>query len=477
MKIAQRIAHLFCKIQRKKILQLLRSVNPDNLIKASEKNVLAAFQRAAREVPAYKKLLDSLHINASEITTIEHFKKTAPWCDKYTTFHENNIENLCAGGNLEEVKSLLTSSGHSGVFSFGVNTLRNLKDSSRSIDLGLDYSFDISNKKTLLINCLPMGVKVNTGLIIAETSVREDMVWAVIKKFSPHFQQTILVGEGSFLKKIVEDGATQGINWSNGVFHFITGEEGIAENYRTYLARLLGINLQDPSRGMIGSSMGVAELDLNIFHETRDTIAIRRLAHANSNLRNELFGKDAKVCPMLFVYYPHRTFVEELPSGSGPDQIVISMLSPRMKIPLIRYKTGDLGRILPYPKVLEILKRFGLEKLAPDLKLPLIAVYGRGQCVRYNNFTLYPEEVKEALYSDFSLASSLTGAFKLAKTDKGISLAVQLRKDSLLSDTLQNKFAAALRTFSDAPITIAFHSYYSFPHFMELDYERKFNYI
>src|SRR5205814_667277 len=115
-----------------------------------------------------------------------------------------------------------------------------------------------------------------------------------------------------------EDGAEHhGIDWPSLPVNLITGEEGIAENYRDYIAGLIGI--EDPSRKdgkLIMSSMGVAELDLNIFHETADTIAIRRLAHRDPALRRALFGDTATVCPMLFVYYPHRCHVEEL-AGAG----------------------------------------------------------------------------------------------------------------------------------------------------------------
>lgn len=477
MEIFKRIAENSLKTKRKRIINFLCNAHPEDLIRASEQGVISAFKRTAQRVPAYKELLHSLNIEPSGITDIESFKKLIPYLDKKNAFQDNSIQNLCLDGNLKEVKSILTSSGHSGIFSFGVNTLQNLKDSSQSIDLGLDYSFDISNKKTLLINCLPMGVKVNTSLTIAETSVREDMVWAVIKKFASQFEQIILVGEGSFLKKIVEDGLLQGINWQSGVFHFVAGEEGIAENYRTYIAQLVGIDLDGNSKGMIGSSMGIAELDLNIFHETRGTIRIRRLANANTELRHALFGDSVKFCPMLFVYYPHRTYIEELAIESGKKEIVISMLSPRMKIPLMRYKTGDFGKLLPYRKVQEILMRFGYEKLMPDLKLPLIAIFGRGDAVKFKNYIVYPEEIKEAIYADFSLVSSLTGAFRLIKTDTDIILAVQLKKDAALPRAAQEKLKASLSRFTNADLRIVFYLYPEFPYAMELDYERKFKYI
>lgn len=473
------LAARFDKYERRKLIGLLKSVDPDTLIKLSEKNVLSAFRRAAKRSPSYRKLLALRQIDPDSIKDIKDFIGRAPFLDKKNTFQDNEILDLCLDGNLNEVKSLLTSSGHSGIFSFGVNTLENLRTSSKSIDLGLHYTFNIDDKKSLLINCLPMGVKVNTSLTIAETSTREDMVWAVVKKFSHLFEQTIMVAEGSFLKKIIEDGKDlQGINWKKGRFHLITGEEGIAENYRTYMADLMGMDPDNPSNsGIIGSSMGVAELDLNIFHETSDTVKLRRLAHKDQRFREALFGEGTNICPMLFVYYPHRTYVEEIPAEFGQNHIVISMLSKQMKIPLLRYKTGDLGRIIPYNKLKSVLSSLGLEALTPELKLPLIAIFGRGNSVKAGNAPLFPEEVKEALYYDFDVASRVTGAFKLIAQGSSVNISIQLRKEKQCGETIKEKFASAMRRYTGAAFNTDFYAYNTFPYFMEIDYERKFSYV
>ena len=479
MKLIRTLTQTYQSWKRKKTIEFLcgGSRDPEEFIRRSEQSAVAAFHRVARRVPAYAKLLSSLGVEPSLVTGIESFKKFVPYLDKQNTFHTNSIQDLCLDGDLNGLKSILTSSGHSGIFSFGVNTVRNLKDSSGSIDLGLEYMFNISEKRSLLVNCLPMGVKVNTSLVIAETSVREDMVWAVIKKFSSYFDQTILIGEGSFLKKIIEEGSEQGIDWKAGLFHFVTGEEGIAENYRSYIAGLLGTDPEKPSGGIITSSMGVAELDLNIFHETPHTTLIRRLAHTNPALRHALFGEDVTVCPMLFVCHSHRTYIEELPLEGGRNELVISMLSPHLKIPLVRYKTGDIGRILSYQKVAKILKDFKVEKLTPDLKFPLVAVVGRHRFLSVGGRRISPEGVKEALYTDPWVASSITGAFKLTPAGNMITLEVQLRKGKVLSDDQENRFKAALSVFTFVPIRTVFYSYADFPYFMELDYERKFNYL
>lgn len=467
------------KAERQHLIRLLQETPPQDLVAMGEALTLTAFKRVADSVPFYSALLTSLNISAHDITDLKEFCRRVPMLDKHNTFGKHRIADLCVNGDLAGIRTLLTSSGHSGVFSFGVNTQENLQRSANSIDMGLQYLFDVDNRSTLLINCLPMGVKVNTrATFLAETSVRDDMVFAVIKKFRAEFDQIILVGEGSFIKKIIEDGRDyQGIDWPNLAIHIITGEEGIAENYRTYLGELLGIrDLTAPHGKLIGSSMGVAELDLNIFHETRETIEIRRLAHADPELRKALFGSSMQVCPMLFVYYPQRCFVEEMPIDEQYSELLISMLSAEMKIPLLRYRSGDYGRILPYEKLVATLKNFG-HFVTPDLKLPFVAVYGRGKYLPVEKGRLFPEAVKEALYLYREVAEVITGNFKLSLAPPAGFLEIQLRKGSMLSNGTIEKVREALRCYvADVP-KVLFHRYEVFPYAMEVDYERKFNYL
>jgi phenylacetate-CoA ligase len=366
----------------------------------------------------------------------------------------------------------------SGVFSFGVNTADNLSRSAKSIDLGLQYLFDIDEKSTLLINCLPMGVKVNTrATVLAETSVREDMVFAVVKKFAPEFDQIILVGEGSFIKKIIEDGAElHEIDWRALRVHVVTGEEGIAENYRTYIGSELGVDDFDaPDSRIIGSSMGVAELDLNIFHETRETIRIRRLAHGDAELRRRLFGTAVPWCPMLFVYYPHRCYVEELAIESGHSELLMSMLSEEMKIPLLRYRSGDHGRVIPYAAMVDLLKGCGYP-IEPDLRLPFVAVSGRDRAANTPSGKLFPEAVKEALYRDCAIARVITGNFRITGGGRG-ELHVQLRQDKHAPPDAESLLLDALAQYSDVQPEIRFYPTGDFPYNMSIDFERKFAYI
>jgi phenylacetate-CoA ligase len=468
------------RLERQEIIGGLRDTTPEILEAHGETLTLEAFHRVAQTVPAYAQALRDADVDSRTVDSIAAFVAHAPLLDKHNTFGAHPISALCVDGNLEGLRSLLTSSGHSGVFSFGVNTRENVLRSARSIDAVLQYLFKVDERRTLFINCLPMGVKVHTNAtVLAETSVRDDMVYAVVKKFAAGFDQIVMVGEGSFIKKIVEDGAERhGIDWHKLAVHVITGEEGIAENYRTYLAELLGIDdIDNPADKFLGSSMGVAELDLNLFHETREAVRIRRLAHKNPALRESLFGTAVRFCPMFFVRYPHRCYVETIDVGRGHEELVISMLSPEMKLPLLRYRAGDFGRLFSYSQVVGTLAAHGVD-LAPELKLPFIAVYGRGHALAHNGGEIFPEAVKEALYVNHDIAASLTGNMRLW-TDNGVArLDVQLREQHTSAPAAEDRLMAAISDYSDTvPDVIAFHPFATFAHNMNVDWERKFAYL
>lgn len=465
--------------QRQLVLGYIRRVRARALAARGERAVLEAFRRMALRVPAYQQILREHGVDHRDIKSIEEFQRHVPIVDKFSTFARFSLPEMCLDGNLDGIVSVLMSSGHSGVFSFSVNTTKNLQTSARSVDLGLQYAFGIDLRRSILINALPMGVRVRTErAVLSETSVREDMVWATARYLSPHYDQTILVGEGSFIKKIVEEGPAHGVDWTKTVVHVAVGEEGIAEGWRRYLQHLLRHDPERPECGTVISSMGVAELDMNIFHETRDTIAIRRLAYRDAALRVALFGDETKAMPMFFQYYPDRTFVETVLTEQGSPGLVVSMLSPELKIPLVRYNTKDHARVYSYDEVAGILKKSGY-RAPPELRLPFVAVSGRGQGIRLGRWFVTPEEIKEGIYADFAVASATTGNFKIALSEDRSAVEIHIQAKTGVAPTadLAEALERGIAQFTAAPVKALWYRTESFPWSMTVDYERKFDYL
>lgn len=478
MKVTSIVRRQLMLFERRKTLKILTTTAPEQIVDYGEKQLLKAFQRASNRVPAYKDILKKKGCSPEKVTSIAAFKDLVPLITKEDVFSKYSIRDICLDGSISRMRSAMSSSGFSGVFSFGINTVENQRDAVKAIDTTLDYIFDTSRKKTLLINSLPMGVRVPTSLQVADTSVRGDMALAIFSKFSREFDQIIILSDPHFLKKILEDGAEQGIDWTRENVHLITGEDWVPETFRSYLGSLLGTNWETMERGLIGGTMGVAELDLNLFHESRDSIRIQRAALADKRLRYALYGEGCDVQPTLFHYYPHRTFLEIVESGDGSPELVVSMVSEALLIPLIRYNVQDVARIYPYNEISTILRDCGYGHLCPELKLPMLSVGGRkNRVLSLENLSIAPEAIKQGLYEDFAVAAATTGYFRLSMNNETFLVEVQLRKGLADSPERETAFKTALAKHVAAPFQLQLYPYQAFPYSMELDYERKFKNI
>lgn len=245
----------------------------------------------------------------------------------------------------------------------------------------------------------------------------------------------------------------------------IVGEEAFGERYRDYLAARLGLDADDPEGGLIGSSLGIGEIGLNLLYETRGSIALRRRAARDPAFAGALFGAATGAPPMLFAYNPLRTLVEVLePGPDGYGDLVLTLNDLEAPLPLPRYRTGDLARLVAP------VERPPLDR--PEL--PLVALRGRaeerlpdgGQVLDY----------KDALYADRAAARCLSGAFRLEWAGDGPRMHLQLAPDAAPADDLAGRLARVLPGALGTG-RLTFWRYAEFPFGMGLDHERKFDYL
>jgi len=435
---------------------------------------LGAFHRVAAEVPAYGQILREAGVDPSKVRTLEDFRTRVPVIDKPATFGRFGVAELCRGGQLGRVASVLTSSGHSGRFAYGLYGPEDVETASDRIDDALDAFFRVRTRSTLLVNCLPMGVKVYTrACTLGETCVRADMVTALVSAFGRHYEQVILVGETAFIKHVLELGQRQGLDWGSRLIHIVVGEEPLAENARKYLEILAGIQRKQPDKGLIVSSMGVAEIGLNLFFETPALIAVRRALHEDRTLRQAVLGPSARNVPMLFTYDPSQLFVEVV----GSRQLVVSTLAPDRRLPLIRYATGDEAEFLNGNDGIAAAAEAGGMPADVLASVPILCVEGRGQFALAGDVRVYPEQVKEGVYSDPALAGLTTANFRLRSGPDRARIRIQLSPGVGTEPGLADRFAGAIAHYVDAPIEVACETYDAFKSGMSLDYERKFPYV
>jgi phenylacetate-CoA ligase len=434
--------------------------------------VVRAFQDAAADVPGYRRILAEAGVRAQDVHSLDDFRRLVPVIDKAKTFGRFPIADLCRGGRPGPLAGVLTSSGQSGRFAMGLYDAQTAETETQRTDDALDALFHVRSRSTLLVNCLPMGVRVHTrACTLAETSVRADMVVALVSTFAPHYEQIILVAEPAFLKHVLELGQASGIEWHGMLAHAIVGEEPLAENARKYLQVLLGIDPNRPETGLIGSSMGVAELGLNLLFELPPLILLRRLLHEKDEVRAAVLGPSVTHVPMLLTYDSRRIFVEIADEGG----LLVSTLEHRC-VPLIRYETGDAASWLAADVLGEVLTAAGIQD-APLTRLPVVMLHGRGQCVRVGEAAVYPEQVKEGLYHDAALARLTTANYRLSSEATQAMVRVQLSPGVEARDDLPERFRDALSRYVRAPLTVRCEAYEAFRSGVALDYERKFDYL
>ena len=455
---------------------MMASSDPESLRRRGEQNVLRAFRRASTHVPAYTEILNEHGVNPRDIRTIADFCRLCPTLNKNNTFARFSLDKLSMPSALDNLAGVLTSSGHGDRFGYGLSTRAQTRHATDAIDLGLEYAFQVDSRKTLLINCLPMGVRFSSNSVcVAETSVREDMAVALATEFGRFFEQIIFVADPLFLKLLTDYARDKGIDWRKHRVHLIIGEEMFGENYRNYLADHFHINADDPTGGMIGSSMGVGELGLNLFYETPQTIQLRRLAHKNPEFFEVLFGisPEETPLPMIFVYNPLRCYVETVGADSaGYGNLTISMMELESALPLLRYQTGDIARIFSQQDIVHACEHVRLP-LPGKLTLPVIALKGREKDQLPNG--THVGQYKDALYAHSDIAIRLTGAFRLEHAGERMVIHVQLRRgfqaDDCFRERLAGEFPGTL-----LPDQVYIWPYEQFAYGMTLDYERKFSY-
>lgn len=467
------------KLMRRWQLMAMEHVDGAALAQSGSRRLIEQFRRVARDVPAYADILNAHGVSAERIRTQEDFTRLCPVLEKQDIFGAYPIDQLCVGGHLRSLAGVLTSSGQGGRFAFGLSTRRQARRAAKAIELALEISFGTDRYSTLLINALPMGVRFSCSTVtIAETSVREDMVCALVEQFAPHHRQTILVTDPLFCKRLLDQGRDRDLDWSRFKVHLVLGEETFGEAFRDYVVRGFG---QDPdgwTAGLAISSMGVGELGLNLFFETRETVCLRQLAHRQPEaLRPAIGDWRGRVPPLLFVYDPLRIFVEVIePDPSGFGALTISTLDPASMLPLIRYRTGDRASLLDTKTVARTLSDIGKAHLSLP-RLPMIAVAGRESDRLPDGRPLL--DFKDALYLRHDIADRLSGAFRIEHDDAGCCIHLQMGASAGFEGP---EFASAIDACLPKPSfggrdRIKIWPHAQFPFGQALDYERKFDYV
>ena len=479
MNLLSRAREALIRRSLRRAAEQLATADSEALSAGTADRVLRIFQKTARTVPAYRRLLEQEGIAACKVDSLDAFHRQVPIIDKRSWFG-NALKEICTGGNLDGIASFYSSSGQTGFFSYGVETRQEQKNAALSVEFALQQAFQALDRKSLLINCLPMGVRLHTrSLPVAETSVREDVIWSLLRKLEGEFEQFILIGEHPFLKHVIEGGSAgpNPIDWPKLRIHAVTGAEYVAENFRTYLASLLGMDVENPDSGKVIVNYGLSELSVSIAQENWHTIQIRRLAHTNLRFREALCGGDCAFCPNVMQYYPSQVYLETQRLQSDREELVVTMLDIHRRIPIIRYNTGDCAQIASHGDIARLLHDFGRTDLIPPLRLPFVLLRGKCKGLPSSSAIIYPEMIKEALYGDVRIAAAITGNFSLRDGESTAEVLVQLKEALKPSAEIQESLRRQIAHSFGTAIIVKPVAYKDYSFGIRHDFERKNQYL
>jgi phenylacetate-CoA ligase len=455
----------------------LANLEEDEFFKGQADRVLMVLRHAQKNVPGYREILDDRGIDTEQIQSIPEFEQHIPVLDKRTWFGRK-FTDICVASRIPHIATFYSSSGQTGFFSLGTETRSEQRNAAVFLEFAFQRMFAALEKKTFLINCLPMGVRTSTKTIpVAETSVREDVVIALVKSVAEEFDQIILLGEHLFLKHVVEVGIAQGINWKTLCVHVVTGAEFIPEGFRTYLAELMAIDLADTKTGSVNINFGLSEISPSIGHENWHTIQIRRLAYDHAEFAKRLFGVNRVFQPVILQYNPGQFFLETCTHVPDRPELVVTVLDKERCIPIVRYNTGDHARTFSHSELSRILQEFGRSDLIPPVRLPGLLMWGKCRGFEHKSDIVFPEQIKEAIYARPWVAAALTGNFRIGPGSDAPSLQFQLREGVQESHEVKNALESACRCNTGVEVDVGLFAYEQFPYGLRHDFERKNCYV
>jgi phenylacetate-CoA ligase len=148
------------------------------------------------------------------------------------------------------------------------------------------------------------------------------------------------------------------------------------------------------------------------------------------------------------------------------------MLDPARSVPLLRYQTGDVVRLLDREQVVATVRRHGVN-VPGDLPGSLVALQGRRKDLLPNGS--HVAFYKDALYADHRIARQLTGAFRLIFSSGRCTMHVQLTRGHASHAALEQGLLRAIGS-EVRPAQLVLWPYANFPFGVTLDYQRKFSY-
>ncbi|HZD87410.1 MAG TPA: hypothetical protein VE088_05340 [Gaiellaceae bacterium] len=405
--------------------RLLRPGHEGLLWRIGEWRAWLAFERARKQVPAYRTFVAE-HEGEVVLDGFRPDFSTVPLTTKENYVRRFRVEERCVGGALPARGVVVDeSSGTSGEPSNWVRGPEERRDGRKLLQIALRRL--LGDAPIFVVNAFALGpwaTGMNLSMAVVDVAALKSTgpdvakIENTLRLFGPGYRY-LICGYPPFLKLLVDEAA---VDWSAYECVAAVGGEGMSESLRDYLRRAFR---------EVYSSFGASDLEINIAAENDFTIAFRRLLAAEPALAEALGLPDSATPPMVFQYNPLDYLVETNDEG----ELVITICRLDTTAPKIRYCIRDLGCVRRFPQVSDALAAVGRrpEELSSEwIDLPLLFHYGRSDStVAFYGANVAVADVQEVVLSLPELAEHVA-AFALVlgedcEANKTLELAFELR--------------------------------------------------
>lgn len=377
---------------------------------AGESVALELFHQMAEHVPAYKDFLKKHSIDHTKIKKISEFQQI-PIIDKENYIDRYPLHDLCWKGNVSASYMMSASSGSTGKAYFWPRSKEQTLQGAQISEVMYRDVLQLNSVRTLYIVAFAMGtwiagtyMMMSTQLVAGEEfpitvvtpGLNKDEIFRLVELGKREYERVVLVGYPPFIKDIIDAGTQQGIDWKTIPLQFLFSGEAITEGWRDHLQALVGFkHILTDAINIYGS----ADVGF-IAHETPLTITLRRELLRDAEKAQLLLNEER--IPAIYQYDPTLRYFESV------DRELL--MSSNSGIPLCRYNTKDVGGLLEFETIENIISKKTLTDLSV-WKLPLVYIYGRGKfSATLYGITIYPEYIKH-LMDTSEYESYCTGKF------------------------------------------------------------------